>query len=274
MTHISRTVNFIIRQTPAFCFLSFAAVLLLLPISAWAQCANWDAGGEWKIKQKGSPYTNDLKLVQKGRVITGTALTLRDTKGGIFIPGGRDTVGGTVDGTIDGDSLSIQIFWSNNLTGVYKVKVLPSGRLDGEAWEKASPSIRQTWYSLGVLKCAAKGTTTNLFPQLQGNSPFSQSKSKSSKSAPTSKAFRGIVADQAIFPTQYERIGNVKLKWDVGADHPHVELWVKINRGPDLFVAKQGWNSSRHVMVERNHHYIYILRESGTVLAAVEFVAR
>lgn len=136
-----------------FCCLSVALFLALLPISAQAQCANWDASGKWSIKQAGSKYTNDLTLEQKGRVITGLALTLRDTKGGIFIPGGRDTVGGTVDGTIDGDSLSIQIFWSNGLTGVYNGNFLPSGRLDGEAWEKASPNIRQTWYSVGVLKC-------------------------------------------------------------------------------------------------------------------------
>jgi hypothetical protein len=49
------------RRIPVLGGLLFAAVLALLPISAHAQCANWDASGKWSIKQKGSPYTNDLR---------------------------------------------------------------------------------------------------------------------------------------------------------------------------------------------------------------------
>jgi len=142
------------KRAAIFFGLLIWAVLTLVPIAAEAQCTTgWDASGKWSIKQAGSPYTNDLTLEQKGRVITGVALTYRETRGGIFIKGGKTTISGTVDGTIDGDNLSIQIFWRDGLTGVYNGKFLPSGRLDGVAWEKASPSRTQTWYSVGVLKC-------------------------------------------------------------------------------------------------------------------------
>lgn len=154
MLYIAKSITLRARHSLLLYSLFLVAIFVLQPISARAQCStSWDASGKWSIKQAGSSYTNDLTLEQRGRVITGVALTLRDTSGGIFIPGGRTTISGTVDGTIDGDNLSIQIFWRDGLTGVYNGKFLPSGRLDGVAWEKASPNRTQTWYSVGVLKC-------------------------------------------------------------------------------------------------------------------------
>src|SRR5437870_283962 len=118
MLHIVKTINSIINRTPLLFGLLFAAVLVLLPISAQAQCTNWDAGGRLNIIQRGADSTIYLGLEQKGRAITGTAGTTARPDGFLSSLKRSDAVDGTVDGTIDGDSFSIQIFWPDGLTGV------------------------------------------------------------------------------------------------------------------------------------------------------------
>ena len=93
--------------------------------------------------QRGQANKIRLYVVQRGRLLKG------------FAENGSET--GELDGTLDGDRFNIQIFWSNDSTGVYNGKVLPSGRLDGEGYEKSSPNIRVPWHSEGVLKCAQAG---------------------------------------------------------------------------------------------------------------------
>ncbi len=159
MLHLVKTNNLIVRRTPLVCGLLFAAALALLPISAAAQCSTgWDASGEWSMMQRGQKWPNHLVLQQKGRVLTGRAFynyVTGDRKflGVTTVGGDPVSVDGTVDGTIDGNSFSIQIFWANRQIGVYNGKVLASGKLDGEAWEKSSPQSRTIWHSTGVLKC-------------------------------------------------------------------------------------------------------------------------
>ena len=110
-------------RLPLLCGLLFAAIHASQPISVRAQCANWDASGELAIFQHGIREPIKLNLEQKGRVISGRAVEEIDT--GNF---GLETHGGLVDGTIDGDSFSVQIFWPHDQIGVYNAKVLPSGR--------------------------------------------------------------------------------------------------------------------------------------------------
>lgn len=256
---------------PLLCSLLFAAALALMPISAEAQCSTgWDASGEWSIKQRGSKYTNRLTLVQKNRVITGDAITSIDIKGGFLDPGGRDPLGGTVDGTIDGDSLSIQIFWANGLTGVYNGKVLPSGRLDGEAWEKASPNIRQTWYSVGVLKCAPPPPVTPKVIKSSGKA----------KPAPPKPPF--INAGQPITKPHLP-FASVYVGWDGGPDHPDVEVFVSIDNGvetpafsmdlpPQHPVFKQPKVAAIELKLQRGRHYKFVLKGAGKTLSTAAFV--
>ena len=257
-----------LRRISAMGAILFAAVLALLPTPAHAQCAtSWNLNGAVSLRQRGQQFAIELTLQHKGRVITGTALHNAKTPG--MGSGGLRRVEGTVDGTLDGDIFSVQIFWPDDLTGVYTGKVLPSGRLEGETYDKNNSKNRQPWRSDGVLKCSPPNSLNEYFPNLGGKKP--KKTSQPAASTP-SMGIPGIVAGPAKFPTLSERTGYVPLTWNAGPAHPYAELWVKINRGPDLFVAKQPYGS-RAVVVERGAHYIYIVREAGRILAAVEFVA-
>ena len=113
----------------------FGLALALMSTSAMAQCTTgWDASGSMLVAQRGQKNSLSLGLQQKGKVLTGIAtLDTNDQYMGL----------GTVDGTIDGDTVSFQIFWKGGLTGVYNAKILPSGRLDGETYDRIIPrSVR------------------------------------------------------------------------------------------------------------------------------------
>src|SRR5689334_21607491 len=96
-----------------------AAVLALLPNSARAQCSTgWDVRGKHTFVQPGAQAYSRLELEQNGRVVTGTAIATLNRS-----DGGAQLITGPVDGTIDGDRFSIQIFWNNKQTGVYNATV-------------------------------------------------------------------------------------------------------------------------------------------------------
>ncbi len=273
MLVLKNAVSLGISRTPLLYSLLFAAVLALLPISVEAQCANWDASGQMTIIQRASKYENTLSLQQKGRVITGTASTYTPTYG--IISDGYRTLSGTVDGTIDGDRFSVQIFWANRQTGIYNGKVLPSGRLDGEAWEKASPNIRQTWYSGGVLKCPPP-------PPVIPKVIKSSGKARPTTPPPPPKP-PFIVAGQVVIPTPSHPFGIVYLGWDGGPDHPNVEVFVSIDNGveipafaigfaPQHPVFKQPKVAALTLNLERRKHYNFVLKSAGKTLSSIGFV--
>ena len=272
MLHLVKTTNLIIKRTPLLCGLSFTVVLVLLPISARAQkCAKWDASGSWNIVQGNPTFYIPVELEQKGRVLTGRA-----TQGVIGKTGGvyNQTIG-TVDGTIDVDSFSVQIFWFNGQTGVYNAMILPSGRLDGEGYEKSSSNVRVPWHSEGVLKCALAGPSKpfkitskiTLPPSTPSPSP-----PRPAEPAPPPPPMKvpGIVASPVIFQAPFLPTGIVILTWDGGPDHPYAEVWVKVNGAPETFVVEQG-KGTRPETVQRGRNYEYILTDAGKTLATVVF---
>jgi hypothetical protein len=251
-------------QTAVLGVFFFAAVMVLLPTSAQAQCSNWDASGSWYIVQGNPSFYIRLELDQKGRVLTG-----RTTQGKLDknLERYEQTIG-TVDGTIDGDKFYVQIFWTKGDTGVYNAKVLPSGRLDGEGYEKRSPNVRVPWHSEGVLKCAP--LPPSAIPQSTPPRPKqtqSSGKAKKTEPAPPPPPMKvpGIVASQVIFEPPYPT-GFVILTWDGGPDHPYAEVWVKVGEGDETFVVEQG-KGERRVTVERNKTYLYILTDAGKTLS-------
>ena len=80
-----------------------------------------------------------------------------------------------------------------------------------------------------------------------------------------------ISASPAIFATPFHPTGVVPLIWDAGPRHPYAELWVNAN-GRDALFLKQPTGSIA-VNVERGRRYIYILRDTNGVIAAVDFTA-
>ncbi len=129
-----------------------AAVLAVLPATTVAQCAKWDASGDWVLYQgplnRAKPNdSSQLRLQQTNAVVTGTA------KAAYVVGKRRGERYGDVDGTFVRGRFKIQIFWNTGEIGVYEGNVLQSGRLQGEAWEKKSPHIRYAWHSSTRMRC-------------------------------------------------------------------------------------------------------------------------
>lgn len=254
-------------RTPLLCGLLVAAVLALLPIPATAQCAKWDASGYLRIWQRGSSRVNRITLEQKGRVLTGTASFVE--------AGNNDVVNGTVDGTIDGDSFSIQIFWSNRQIGVYNGKVLPSGRLDGEAYEKSSPQSRTIWHSEEVLKCAPPPAVIPRPLRSTG-----KAKPAPTPAPPPTPPFILAGPPHVIYPNA--PFASVSLGWDGGPDHPNVEVRLSIDNGPETPAFTMDFppehplfkqpKAGGEMKLQRQRLYKFVLKGAGKTLSTVVFV--
>jgi hypothetical protein len=166
-----------------------AIVLAWMPAPVAAQCAQWDASGVWEIKQQGLKYGIIVTLQQNGRVLTGSANISTNLHYGPV----------NADGAIDGNSLSLQIFWQDGSVGVYNGKFLPSGRLDGTGYEKNTPNITHMWHSQNPLKCgAAQQVSTAKSPPPK---PIKRSKARNTEPASVpAMNVPGIIASQVIYP--------------------------------------------------------------------------
>jgi hypothetical protein len=275
MLHAAKIINLVIRRTSLACGILLAAVIALQPSSVEAQCSTgWDASGRWSISQRGQKERIKLDLQQNGRVLTGTASIEHEETpwtGGIT----TQTVRARVDGTIDGDNFSVQIFWERNLTGVYNAKVLPSGRLDGETYDKNNSKIRQTWNSWEVLKCLPPPSTPAKPKPIKatGKRKVMPPPVQTSQPAPPPMKVPGIIASPTIFPHPTAVTGFVILQWDAGSEHPYAEVWFKINGGEPTFLVEKGKGDWR-VDVQRGFSYTYTLTDAGKTLAEVSFVAQ
>ncbi len=245
--------------------LVFALSFALLPVLASAQCANWDTSGGWWMDQRGQAYHIGINIEQKGRVLAGRAVSLE----------GNADAAGTIDGTIDGDSISFQIFWPDHLTGVYTGKILPSGRIDGETYDKNNSRNRQPWHSEGVMKCTSVLINPRVVVQSTSKKPpppiKSSGKMPKSEPAPPKLEPPYIVASQAKPQYLGSATGFAILTWDGGPDHPFAEVWVKVNGGDETFVVEKG-KDSRQIIAELGKTYLYILTDAGKTLATVGVV--
>jgi hypothetical protein len=250
-----------------------AVVLASLPIPARAQCATgWDASGVHVIEQQGQQFNIQLTLQQRGRVITGTALHVVNRA-----DGGVATNQGTVDGTLDGDSFNVQIFWTSRQTGVYIAKVLPSGRLDGEGYEKNTPSVRPAWHSQGVLKCTPAAPPAPRPLRSTGKArPEAQSSTPAAPTPPFIVASSPLVLQPAL------PYAIVRLAWDGGPDHPNVEVFLSVNNGPETPAYSMDFppqhplfkqpKAAFEMKVERGGKaYKYVLKAAGKTLATAAF---
>jgi len=265
MFQVEKTRNLINKRMAFFCGLFVAAVLALLPISAGAQCKSWEAGREMLIMQPG--FQSKLTIEQNGAVITGKALGIVREKDGSRML----TAQGNVDGTFDGNNFSIQIYWYNDHTGVYNGKVRPSGRLDGEAYEKRSPNVRLPWHTDEALKCAPPPPVIPKVIKSSGRKP-------AAKPEPPKPPF--IIAGQPIITPN--PIASVYLGWDGGPDHPKVEVWLSIDNGVEIpafsieFVQghpvfKQP-KASVSIALNKGRHYKFVLKDGDKTLSSASFV--
>ena len=257
-----KTRNIFVESRALLCGVLLAAVFVLLPNSAGAQCKNWYVGGVWEIKQAGLKYGIIVDLQQNGGVLKGTANISTNLHYGPV----------KAKGTIDGDNISLQIFWQDGSIGIYNAKFLSSGRLDGNGYEKKSPNITHIWQSSKQFKCPPPpsfNVPLNTYKGKPKPKPVSSpTKPKTEEPPPPPMKVPGIIATQAIFSHPSALAGFAILTWDAGPDHPYAEVWYRVNNGEETFLVEQA-KGSRQVPVERYKYYTYILTDAGKTLATI-----
>jgi hypothetical protein len=90
---------------------------MLLPAAASAACPRWDISGPIGLVQTNG-VTPSVYLKQTDTGIQGSAGWSRLVDGGFL--NGQDvrTANGSVDGTLNGDSIDMTIYWDDQTTGV------------------------------------------------------------------------------------------------------------------------------------------------------------
>lgn len=230
------------------------AALLAFSLSpAEAVCPQWDVSGKWSIEQENPAAHVELDLSQSGTEVTGTAK--------------YNGAPSQVKGTIVGDDFSVEI---TDTTGkhVFRGTVGP-GRIAGVT-SIPGASEPTVWYSTSAMKCVEAGpATTSEAPK----SPSLGSAATASQQAGTSAAAGKIWANPhyATVPAGQAE-GTTTLTWDGGRDHPHAEVWLKVDDETEKLVVQQA-KGSRQVQVRPNKIYLYILKDSGQQLDSVTVMA-
>lgn len=247
------------HRSAVFGVFFFAVVMVLLPISAKAQCAKtWDASGEWEMRQgrRGATVVL-LKIKQSGSALSGTA-----SRGGTK---------GKLTGDADGANFSLLIDWADGSEySVYKAHVAPSGKLEGETFVGPNKRNRDTWYSEQPLTCGwSPGKSRgNLTSRLSADAPAQTGNVIASLAKGST-----LVASQSVFPTPYSPTGFVVLTWDAGADHPNADVWVKYGNSRDRIPVMKQPKGGLQTVVQRGQMYTYVLMDDRIVLATATFVA-
>lgn len=255
----------------------FASILVLLPALTHAQCAQWDVAGQWNITQ--GKFVIPVQLNQNGKVITGTAKHEASYNPENKTFGTYRTVEGSIDGTVEGTSFNVQIYWPDGLVGVYRGTIGPQGRIEGDTYDKNKPSSRANWYSTRVMTCRNTPPikpsiilNTNKSPTPGGPKPavrVIKSTGRTTTQGGTSPGAPSIIA----FNKPGQAPGTRTLTWDGGPEHPYAEVWVKVDDQDETFVVEQG-KGTRQVMVEAGKTYLYILTDAGTTLATTTIGAK
>jgi hypothetical protein len=134
--------------------LASAALALALPGAALAACPKWDVNGPLDMIQTNGSVVN-ATLHQTATGIQGDARYTVKRDDGAFNGYNYYDVGGSLDGTIDGDSFDLTIYWTNQTTGVYTGRISPQGRITGSTYDAQHPQTIANWYSGRTLTCLA-----------------------------------------------------------------------------------------------------------------------
>jgi hypothetical protein len=134
--------------------LTAAVLALALPGAALAACAQWDVNGPLDMVQSNGSVVN-ATLQRTSTGIQGDARYLVKRDDGAFNGYNVYAVGGSLDGTIDGESFDLTIYWTNQTTGVYTGRINPQGRITGSTYDAQHPQTIANWYSGRTLTCLA-----------------------------------------------------------------------------------------------------------------------
>lgn len=274
------------RNRSLLCAVLALMCLIVLSVGSNAQCKNWETDKYLLIKQRGALSSIGITFTSKGKTFAGSVEMSYIEKG--FLGNPVTELKGNAEGSIDGDRINFKIFWDSGLVGVYTAKILPTGTLEGETYDKAKPSVIQTWHSTEALKCATlKSASAGILnkstgkpklpsgPKTFGPPPApggSTSSSRPSDTPATPMKVPWIVAGKVIYPDIRVPMGFVILQWDAGPDHQYAEIWFKVSNGDETFLVEQG-KGSRQMPAERGKQYTYILTDANVKLGSVTFVA-
>lgn len=123
--------------------------------SAAAQCQKWDVNSRWWIQQSGYTF-GYFDIQQEGNLLQG-----RGRAESLSNPG----MNGGLDGTINGSSNEITVYWHSEVVGVYRSTIGPTGRIEGTTFDKRHPKKRAAWYTTNKVSCLARVESLPLQPQ-------------------------------------------------------------------------------------------------------------
>ncbi len=259
-------------------FLSFA-IFTLSPSRAEAQCAQWDASGDWILHQDNG-FSLYMHLQQNGMGVTGTALSTTGKYNVWPIPQDKGTKG-SVYGNVQDTDFTVQIHWENGDIAVYRgnighdSKTGQAGKLGGYTYRAKDPSHKVHWDRNGAMQCAqtapapAPAPAAPPRPIKHVGKPTKPAAPAGEVIPPPSAGVPGITASpKTVTIPAGQSEGTTTLTWDGGADHAYAEVWVQVDNGDEEFVVEKG-KGTRSVRVERGKTYLYILTDSGQRLATV-----
>ena len=140
-------------SAPACILVALGALLVsLLPGVVLAACPQWDINGTIGLVQTNG-VTASVNLKQTDTGIQGSATWGQLVDGGFL--NGLDYIhaSGSVDGTINGDTVDLTIYWDDQTTGVYTGRINAQGRITGSTYDAQHPQTIANWHSDRTLTC-------------------------------------------------------------------------------------------------------------------------
>jgi len=147
-------------------------VAMSFPVAARA-CSQWDVSGQWTAVQSNGAKPN-FSLQQSGSGIQGQANDTYVHKDAcVVVACGDDYYDrpGSVDGSIDGNTIELKAYWDNNSIGVYSGTIGPQGRIEGTTYDQRNPQTRAEWYSDRTMKCRSDEPASDAPPATSAAGP-------------------------------------------------------------------------------------------------------
>jgi hypothetical protein len=257
--------------------LLFAAICVLLPSPAEAQCREWYIGFPWSLQQ--GDLEVHMSLRQEGKILKGIArypFRVKVQDNNLDKDSWRTGIRkGVVAGTIDGDNITLDMEWDDGSGGIYKGVLGPTGIIRGTVIvDKNNPSKTWPWVSRQPMPCADKAEkkpkpTASAAPAQPSPKRLISHKGKGRTDAGAPAGVPKIV----VFNKPGQAPGTMTVTWDGGLEHPYAEVWVSVDGGDETKVVEQA-KGTREVTVEPGKTYQYILTDAGQQLATTSVKAK
>lgn len=125
---------------------------------AQTPCSQWNVNGDWTFPDSQGGVAQRLTLTQMENVITGSGYSSywdssRRDAAGILQPARLVQVKGSVEGTINGNSLELTVQWEKKGTFVYRFKINRQGLIEGYAYKPSNPDAQTNWIANERARC-------------------------------------------------------------------------------------------------------------------------